>query len=111
MLIKKVPDIRAAEITPQRLYLRRREFIQAAGLTAAAALAGVPGVRGVSQDAGATGDLAAYVIDADAHPRVAEAAAAALVAGGLGLVEMGPAPVDLEALFLGLTGGRPGDRP
>ncbi|HEU4438912.1 MAG TPA: ABC transporter ATP-binding protein [Methylomirabilota bacterium] len=76
-----------------------------------AALAGVPGVRGVSQDAGATGDLAAYVIDADAHPRVAEAAAAALVAGGLGLVEMGPAPVDLEALFLGLTGGRPGDRP
>jgi sulfoxide reductase catalytic subunit YedY len=43
MLIKKAPDIRSAEITPQSLYLRRREFIQAAGLTAAAALAGVPG--------------------------------------------------------------------
>ena len=32
-------------------------------------------------------------------------------AGGFGLVEMGPAPVDLEALFLGLTGGRAGDGP
>ena len=43
MIIKKSPDIRSAEITPQSLYLRRREFIQAAGITAAAALAGVLG--------------------------------------------------------------------
>ena len=43
MVIKKAPDIRSAEITPQSLYLRRREFMQAAGITAAAALAGIPG--------------------------------------------------------------------
>ncbi len=43
MVIKKAPDIRSAEITPQCLYLRRREFIQAAGITAAATLVGVPG--------------------------------------------------------------------
>jgi sulfoxide reductase catalytic subunit YedY len=43
MVIKQAPDIRSAEITPQSLYLRRREFIQAAGITAAAALAGLPG--------------------------------------------------------------------
>jgi len=30
-----------------------------------------------------------------------------VVAGGFGLLDMGPAPVDLEALFLDLTGGRP----
>ena len=41
MLIKKAPDIRSSEITPQSLYLRRREFLQAAGLTAAAAVAGL----------------------------------------------------------------------
>jgi sulfoxide reductase catalytic subunit YedY len=43
MIIKQAPDIRSAEITPQSLYLRRREFIQAAGITAAATLVGVPG--------------------------------------------------------------------
>jgi sulfoxide reductase catalytic subunit YedY len=43
MIIKKAPDIQSAEITPQSLYLRRREFMQAAGITAAAALAGMPG--------------------------------------------------------------------
>ena len=36
---------------------------------------------------------------------MAEALSAAVVAGGFGLVDIGPAPVDLEALFLGLTGG------
>ena len=41
MLIKKAPDILSSEITPQSLYLRRREFLQAAGLTAAAAVAGL----------------------------------------------------------------------
>jgi sulfoxide reductase catalytic subunit YedY len=43
MLIKQAPDIRSTEITPQSLYLRRREFIRATGITAAAALAGVLG--------------------------------------------------------------------
>ena len=36
MLIKKAPDVASSEITPESLYLRRREFLQAAGLTAAA---------------------------------------------------------------------------
>jgi len=54
MLIKKAPDIRAAEITPQSLYLRRRAFIQAAGLTTAAALTG--GLGGVEPVAAARGE-------------------------------------------------------
>ena len=37
MLIKKAPDIASSEITPEGLYLGRREFLQAAGFTAAAA--------------------------------------------------------------------------
>jgi sulfoxide reductase catalytic subunit YedY len=36
MLIKKAPDVRSSEITPQSLYVRRREFMQAS----AAALVG-----------------------------------------------------------------------
>ncbi len=36
MLIKKAVDIRESEVTPKGLYLRRREFIAAAGVTAAA---------------------------------------------------------------------------
>lgn len=76
-----------------------------------AALAAVPGVRGVHADTGAASDPAAYLVDAEAGATVSEALAASLVGGGFGLVEMGPAPVDLEALFLGLTGGRAGDGP
>ena len=45
MLVKKAPDIRSSEITDKKLYLGRREFIQAATITAVAAGAGglVPG--------------------------------------------------------------------
>jgi sulfoxide reductase catalytic subunit YedY len=39
MLIRKAPDIRSSEITPKSLYLRRREFIQAASGAAVAAAA------------------------------------------------------------------------
>ena len=39
MLIKKADDVRSSEITPQSLYLRRREFIQAASGAAVAAAA------------------------------------------------------------------------
>jgi sulfoxide reductase catalytic subunit YedY len=35
MLIKQTPDIRESEVTPQGLYLRRREFIGTAGAAAA----------------------------------------------------------------------------
>jgi len=40
MLIRKPSDIRSSEITPKSTYLGRREFLQAAGLTAAAAATG-----------------------------------------------------------------------
>jgi len=36
MLIKKAPDLRESDVTPKELFLRRREFIAAAGVTAAA---------------------------------------------------------------------------
>jgi sulfoxide reductase catalytic subunit YedY len=37
MLFKKAPDFRSSEITPQRVYLHRREFIQASAATLIAA--------------------------------------------------------------------------
>jgi sulfoxide reductase catalytic subunit YedY len=43
MLIKKAPGIASSEITSETWYLRRREFLQAAGLTAAAAVTGALG--------------------------------------------------------------------
>ncbi|HEY7041703.1 MAG TPA: ABC transporter ATP-binding protein [Methylomirabilota bacterium] len=73
-----------------------------------AALAGVPGVRGVMVDASAPLDPATYLVDTDGGPGVSEALAAAVTTGGFGLLEMGPAPADLEALFLGLTAGHAG---
>jgi sulfoxide reductase catalytic subunit YedY len=36
MLIKKAADLRESDVTPKELFLRRREFIAAAGVTAAA---------------------------------------------------------------------------
>ena len=41
MLIKQASDLRESEVTPRELYLRRREFIGAAGVTAAALATGV----------------------------------------------------------------------
>jgi len=66
-------------------------------------LARVPGVQHVSVEREFGTDLGTYFVDVEAV-LVTEALAAAVVAGGFGLLEMGPAPVDLEALFLGLTG-------
>jgi sulfoxide reductase catalytic subunit YedY len=43
MLIKKAPDIRESDVTPKSAYLRRREFLQVAGSTAAAVAAGAAG--------------------------------------------------------------------
>ena len=45
MLIKKPSDIPSSDITSKSVYLRRREFLQAAGLTTAAALTGVFGAE------------------------------------------------------------------
>jgi methionine sulfoxide reductase catalytic subunit len=43
MLIKQPADIRSSEITDKKLYLRRREFIQAAAVTALGAASGALG--------------------------------------------------------------------
>ena len=47
MLIKKQPDLRESEVTPRELYVRRREFIQAAS-TALAAVAATTAVGSLS---------------------------------------------------------------
>src|SRR5262245_66351209 len=40
MIIRRAPDIRASEITDEKIYLRRREFMRLAGGAAALAAAG-----------------------------------------------------------------------
>jgi sulfoxide reductase catalytic subunit YedY len=45
MLIKNTPDVASSEITPKHLYLRRREFLQAAGGAAAVVLMPAVGNR------------------------------------------------------------------
>ncbi len=55
MLVRKAPDIRSSEITDKRLYLGRREFLQAAGGTMAAAVAGVLGADPEARAAGQSG--------------------------------------------------------
>jgi ABC-2 type transport system ATP-binding protein len=86
------------------LALRFRLRVRGPEATVAARLSGVAGVRRVSAEREPGADVATYLVDVDT-PVVAEALAAAAVAGGFGLQEIGPAPVDLEALFLSLTGG------
>jgi sulfoxide reductase catalytic subunit YedY len=51
VLIRQGAAIAAREITPRDLYARRREFIKLAGVTAAAALAGVFGLDGPAESA------------------------------------------------------------
>jgi ABC-2 type transport system ATP-binding protein len=97
-----VHSLRAGGLA-QRLRLRVRGGPEAVR----ACLAGVPGIRHVSVDPAVPPDLATYLVDAEPAAPLAEALAAAVVGGGFGLLEMGPAPVDLETLFLGLTSGRP----
>jgi ABC-2 type transport system ATP-binding protein len=66
-------------------------------------LAGTPGVVAASVEREEAADVATYLVDAG-EAATAEALAAAVVRAGFGLLDLGPAPVDLEALFLGLTG-------
>jgi ABC-2 type transport system ATP-binding protein len=83
-----------------RLRVRGEEGAVRACLTA------VPGVRGVRAEGDRETSVRTYIVDAGPDP-VAEALAASLVSSGFGLIDLGPAPVDLETLFLQLTGGRP----
>jgi methionine sulfoxide reductase catalytic subunit len=53
MLIKKPADIRESEVTPKELFLKRREFIAAAGITAAAVATNGFGALGEDDAAGA----------------------------------------------------------
>jgi sulfoxide reductase catalytic subunit YedY len=53
MLIKKPADIRESEVTPKELYLRRREFIKAAGSIAAGAAISAVGSTVSADPAGA----------------------------------------------------------
>ena len=48
MLIKQAPDIRSSEITPERLYYNRRQFIHAAS----GAALGAAGAAVLGQPAG-----------------------------------------------------------
>src|SRR5262245_20087412 len=85
----------------QRLRLRVRgdpDVVQAC-------LGEVRGVQRVSAEHEPGPDLGVYLVDGEAS-MAAEALAAAVAGRGLALLEMGPATVDLEALFLALTGGR-----
>ena len=74
-----------------------------------ACLARVPGVQRVSVERLPGDDVATCFVDSGGGA-VAEALAAAVVAAGFGLLDMGPVHVDLETLFLGLTSGHPGAR-
>jgi len=51
MLTKRAPDIRSSEITDERTYLRRREFIKTAAVPAVAALTGFAPALAAGQDA------------------------------------------------------------
>ena len=53
MLIRHAPDIRSSEITDQKVYLNRRDFLRAASVTGAAAAAGVLGVSAPAEAKGA----------------------------------------------------------
>jgi ABC-2 type transport system ATP-binding protein len=88
-------------VTPGGLGHRIRLRVRGGRDFVEACLRRVPGVRQVIIEASVEGGLGTYLVDA-ASP-VAERLAAAVVAGGFGLLDMRPAPVDLEALFLGLT--------
>jgi ABC-2 type transport system ATP-binding protein len=68
-----------------------------------ACLGQVPGVHTVALAAPSQGGVAAYRIDVDG-PSVAEPIAAVLVQGGFGILTIDEDTVDLEALFLELTG-------
>jgi methionine sulfoxide reductase catalytic subunit len=65
MLIRRAPDLRSSEITDERLYLKRREFLKTAAVPALAAMAGLPALdRAASaQDALPNVRKSGYVIN------------------------------------------------
>jgi len=69
-------------------------------------LAQVHGVGAIIAARPSRADTSAYLLEVNG-PGLAERVAAALVDGGFGLIELRDEPIDLETLFLGLTGGGP----
>ena len=72
-----------------------------------ACLTGLDGVRRVRVEPEGSPDLATYIVEAEPAEGLAETLAAAIVSAGLGLLHLSPDSLDLETLFLGLTGDRP----
>jgi sulfoxide reductase catalytic subunit YedY len=68
MLIKKAADIRESEVTPKELYVRRREFIAAAGVTAAAVATGGLGLLGAGAEVAAQNPSAQKLTDLKKSP-------------------------------------------
>jgi ABC-2 type transport system ATP-binding protein len=66
----------------------------------------VPGVVAVALEGQGRASPATYLVDAD-HASVAESVAGAVITAGFGLVSLQPLAIDLEALFLRLTGDQP----
>jgi gliding motility-associated transport system ATP-binding protein len=64
----------------------------------------VAGVRAVTIETEAGPGPGRYLVETETGDVVADRVAAALVEGGFGLLELTPAPLDLESLFLRLTG-------
>jgi ABC-2 type transport system ATP-binding protein len=67
----------------------------------------IPGVQGVTVERAPAPDVNGYLVQSGGPGPIADQVAAALVAAGFGLLEMTAAPLDLEALFLELTGRVP----
>lgn len=55
MLIRKAPEIRASEITDETVYFNRRQFLAAAGITAAGIVGQSAALAAIASDPGATG--------------------------------------------------------
>ena len=49
MLISKAADIKAAEITDESVYLNRRKFLAAAGITTAGLIGGTPALAALAR--------------------------------------------------------------
>jgi len=70
MLIKRPPDIRPSEITGESVYLRRREFLRAAGITAAGLSLSMPLAARLAGDEEATGRVLAGVVESPLSSRL-----------------------------------------
>ncbi len=86
--------------------LRLRLRVRGPGEVVLARLQEIPGMHEVTVESDPAPGVGRYVVQSASGP-IADRVAAALVTAGFGLLEMAPAPLDLEALFLDLTGPAP----